>query len=305
MSLGDGKARSVGRTGRTVILPIADGRAMVYDVFQRTKFSDYTKPLSDYKPFCDLKMNISTTKHTDKVLMNECTFNIQNGKRDPLKFQLIQTASMSVSMGSTFFPLNINVYDASDTSNKMLKYLVKNTKSITLNVNQYKQVPVNIADGRSIATSTKQYHNKFILDRALPLTVFNRNKDEVRLNINDLYMPVENKTLASTSKTTLNIQPLFIPVEDYKPPTIGTATTGGSLKGFRLEMQKYAYMEQYLSFNDKTVADITGLPSGMVFENGYLKGSPLVSGKFNINIKMTDNTAMPGLLIVSQVPRNL
>lgn len=106
----------------------------------------------------------------------------------------------------------------------------------------------------------------------------------------------------------INYPSITILSEDSRPPSglSGSSTGGGEgMKNFRLIVQKNAYMEYALEFNNKVISSITGLPSGMIFDKSYLKGSPNVSGRYNISIKFIDNTSIPGTIIVTQIHRKL
>ena len=312
MSLGDGKARAIGRTGRTVILPIADGRAFSYSA-NRKKTPVYLCSIFDSDDEFNFNFNITNNKNVEKLIINSCDIKVESAIKNDLTYIMDYDLYQFDVFDNTpaFLSCKIDVYDNTDTHDRILKYLTFKDEEITEYKILLQACDVGVAiitqtgnsTSRSIAIKRKEKIVTVIEDNLIaPIKV--TFKDENIFKANELNIMVEN-IVPNSFNAKLNIQPITIPVEDYKPPDIGSISAGGSLKGFRLVIQKLSYLEQYLSFNDKTIKDIMGLPQGMVYENGYLKGSPTISGKFNINIKMDDNSSMPGLIIVTQVPRYL
>jgi hypothetical protein len=311
MSLGDGKAVSIARVGRTVILPIADGKAFVNAATRTTKEKVYISAFADADSIFNFAFNISNNKLINKTIFKPCEIFVETGIRNYIK-DVKNYNQNQITVSSKTSPLMscvINAKNKTSDNKQFLKYLWfrDEQKSVyACNVLAYDAGTTKITqsgNSNALCYPVKRKDNIMtVIENKIRNPILVTFKDESKFVIKDLEIMVEN-IVPNNFNAKLNIQPLYIPVEDYKPPDIGNITTGGSLKGFRLVMQKLAYMEQYLSFYDKSIKDITGLPQGLFYENGYLKGSPNISGKFNINIKFDDNTSMPGLIVVTQVPR--
>jgi hypothetical protein len=98
---------------------------------------------------------------------------------------------------------------------------------------------------------------------------------------------------------------ISVNVQDYRPPNIGGGAIGGGLKNMILTAQKNAFFEILLSFQDRTVREVTGLPNGLVFELGRIKGVPIYSGQYPITIKLDNGSTVAGIINVSHLPREL
>ncbi|MNV76289.1 hypothetical protein D3C71_1696290 [compost metagenome] len=113
-----------------------------------------------------------------------------------------------------------------------------------------------------------------------------------------------DQTFANKVSNTI-IAPVSAVVEDYKPPTWGQTGSGSGLKSTRIIVQKYSFIELYLNFEDCKVIDGLGLPDGMSIENSFLKGTPRMSGKYPVILKLSNERILDVLIIVPEVPRQL
>jgi hypothetical protein len=118
--------------------------------------------------------------------------------------------------------------------------------------------------------------------------------DEMIINDNTSYIRTD----------TIDIPPVTMIINDLTPQT-GKQTNDGGLKSFRIVIQKQSYFEQFLSFSNTDVVSVDGLPQGIVYQDGYIKGSAKLSGKYGVIINFSDNKVLTGTLIVTALPRTL
>lgn len=311
MNTADGKALSIGSSGRSVVISQANGGAFSIAV-SKIKEPVYINHTSDSLKSFNKAINVINDCNRSKIIFKTCEFKVENTIRDKMKYsQFYKEQQIKVNnIVTPFFNCVLDVIDNSDDHDKFLKYLFFRNEQ---NESYLKYIPIDYKGTESITESKSSYSisiNKERTDKIemhiqepiKPIPVY--TKDQIRLITRDLNIMCENN-IANSFNSKVNIQPIYITVEDYKQPTIGVVTAGGSLTGFKITVQKLSYIEQTLSFEDKTVLSITGLPQGMTYENGKLKGSPTVSGKYAITINMDDATVMSGLIVVTQVPRKL
>lgn len=71
-------------------------------------------------------------------------------------------------------------------------------------------------------------------------------------------------------------------------------THKGDIKGFTFIVQKGHFVELNLDFIDKEIKIdfVSNLPDGLIFENGKIKGTPLRSGKTELEIHTTKNQVL-------------
>jgi hypothetical protein len=310
MSFGDGIAQSISKIGYSKIISISDGTAIVnsdVDV-------DIVKFLS---PSRDRDMPFERN-----VIVDDATIsNIRINSDTQFVVSVADIPSTCYTCGSEwhnvistlieqYYPnpailkATCQVIDKNDDNNYPMKYLTMDYTKVNSNI-----IPI-------ICYETKYFmnNNKYVLskdmkykeqlyDIDIETKVTIDGKDDYDIVCNPAVTFIEKRMPYTKNSLTL-IQPVSVSVEDYKPPTIASGS-GEGLNSFRIVVQKYSYFEQYLSFKAGKVIDVSGLPQGMVYELGYLKGSPLISGKYTVSIKMEDESVVTGLLVVTQVPREL
>lgn len=92
-----------------------------------------------------------------------------------------------------------------------------------------------------------------------------------------------------------------MPINLYEDKSSGM----GSLKNIHIELQPLAYINMKLEFPDCQVTSIKGLPPGIIFESGSIKGSPTVPGDYSIRALLTNGTYVPGKIKVHIIDRIL
>lgn len=310
MSFGDGMAQSVGNIGYSKIISISDGTAIVnsdVDV-------DIVKFLS---PSRDRDVPFERNVIVDDATIN----NIRINSDTQFVVSAVDIPSTCYTCGSEwhnvistvieqYYPnpailkATCQVIDKNDNNNYQMKYLTMDYTKVNSNI-----IPIICYETKYLMNNNKYTLSKdmkykeqlYNIDIETKVTI--DGKDDYDIVYNPAVTFIEKRIPYTKNSLTL-IQPVSVSVEDYKPPTASSGS-GEGLNSFRIVVQKYSYFEQYLSFKTGKVLDVSGLPQGMVYELGYLKGSPLISGKYTIYIKMKDESVISGLLVVTQVPREL
>lgn len=316
MSFGDGLAQSIGKVGSTIIAIMSNGRAIVNSEVNKD-IIQYISPINDSDSNFEKKTMVEDLSY-NKTIINSETQHILRRTKQYNKFltSKCEVSNIVTATVDQYYPSSAImqatclVNDSTDTTNYIIPYLIMDNSRIhsdTLHSLCYTQSIIMNKPKLTFCKNVElQKDNKQLLPFGIEAKTMVYDIDDNKAVINNAYTFVENY-IPYKRNSTMVIQPATVNIEDYKPPntTSSAFSGGGGLKGFRIVIQKNSYFEQYLSFSTGSVIDITALPSGMVFENGYLKGAPTMSGDFAINIKMDDNTCLSGLLIVTQVPREL
>lgn len=232
-----------------------------------------------------------------------------NAKNSNQKTFLGENKIISMPNFSIFFNCNIFSKAINDRSNPMYKYLTFSTpSSTTIQSNTTGSISIK-CHGKGKAISKATTNNPIIFDNDIEQKVMQSEVPLVSMftatEVSFVSVDINNKPRIFDS---INFSSTKIMVEDNNPPSGlsgSSSSNGAGMKSLKLTIQKNAYIEQLLSFNDKVVKDISGLPSGIVFTKKYLKGSPTISGKYNILIKFSDNSCIPGIIIVTQMHRKL
>ena len=313
MAYGDGIAQGIDTFGMTVITS-NDGYAVGINCEEYTIVKNIS-PLSDSKCEFVTYINTRNEEYQNTIIMNPLNIRVDSKVKDkkyiyPSQNKLI-TLNISVTQKVPYANnVYIDVMDKGDIRNHLIPYLSLRDTCLhidSIQVIQYDNDIIINNPSFSIGIDIDKLKNiktNFILNNSKQTFISVTDTEYNKINIDDVYISVQN-AVSSTKSTNVTVEPIVISVEDYKPPVIGTVSNGGGLKGFRMVLQKQSYYEQYLSFTDGSVKDITGLPMGMIFDGSYLKGTPTISGRFAITIRLDNNSVISGLLIVSQVPRHL
>ncbi|OOM70000.1 hypothetical protein CLPUN_53320 [Clostridium puniceum] len=310
MSFGDGIAQSISNVGYSKIIPIADGIATVN--------SDVDANIIQFlSPSRDKDVPFERTVIADNITINNIRINsdtqfVVSGVDTPITCYTCDTEWHNVlsTVIDQYYPnpailkATCQVIDKNDTNKYMIQYLTMDYTRVYSKI-----IPVicyktkYLINKNKYVLSKNMEHEKQLYNIDVETKVTICGQDDYNIVCDSAVTFIENRIPYTRNSITL-IQPVSINVEDYKPP-ITSSTSGKTLNSFRIVVQKYSYFEQYLSFKIGTVVDVSGLPQGMVYELGYLKGSPLISGEYPIFIKMEDKSVLSGLLIVTQVPREL
>lgn len=316
MSFGDGFAQSIGKIGSTVISYLSNGTATVNStVVDNDDNKIYISPLNDSDLHFNKSIIVDGDIEINKILVNAQEVNVFNGIRGNItllgnKDKADGAVTVFISQwipSSAIMKATSQVIDPNDNNRYIIPYLVMDNTRINSKsaCSLFETMPVKTTHKIRFCGDLRVANPKKLTYYGVEKSVIVHDIDEGRTNVFNNFVLVENGVANSKASSTI-IQPVSVNVEDYKPPTTGGATSSGEgLKGFRIVFQKFSYYEQSLSFTDCSVKDILGLPLGMVFENGYLKGSPLVSGDFPITLKLDNNTSLSGLMVVTPLPREL
>ncbi|AGF55611.1 hypothetical protein B0P06_000286 [Clostridium saccharoperbutylacetonicum] len=311
MSFGDGIAKSIGNVGYSKIIPIADGTAIVNS-------SVDVDILQFLSPSRDKDVPFERTVITDNITINNIRINsdtqfVISGVDIPITCYTCGTEWHNVlsTVIDQYYPnpamlkATCQVIDKNDANKYITQYLTMNYTRVHSNI-----IPISCYKSKYLMNNSKYVlsksmgHKEQLYDIDVETKATINWEEDYDIVCNPAVTFIENRIPYTKNSITLN-QPVSVNVEDYKPPIISPDFSGGALNSFRIVVQKCSYFEQYLSFKTGKIVDISGLPQGMVYELGYLKGSPLISGKYPISIKMEDKSVLSGLLIVTQVPREL
>lgn len=122
---------------------------------------------------------------------------------------------------------------------------------------------------------------------------------------NEGYVFIDDDTNTTGFFTGSKLNASSIQVEDYRPINIGGQSKGSGLKSIVIVAQKMSFFEMALSFTTGRVVSVSSLPSGMYYEQGKIKGSPISSGYYPILIQLDNASVIEGVIIVPHVPRQL
>lgn len=222
----------------------------------------------------DGKANCSATKYGITVIVKKDGYAIAKQARDydidisPGKFYY-QSAKVKVKVKLTWLPTTVVVHDKND---------------------DYR---VEISELEKFAVTVKA----------------KRKLMENLLLFEDLFMNVYGDKKESYDLNGENFKSVSVLVEDSKPPQgVNGAGSGGNggLQRFRLVMQKEAYFECLMQIYDVSVVGMQGLPTGInYYEDGYLRGTPTISGKYFVTMLLSDNTSVEGVIEVTKLYRKL
>lgn len=158
-----------------------------------------------------------------------------------------------------------------------------------------------IYDGTSIVTETNDFNVSNVSIKPAAIKVVNIDENFTFKDITVIskdkqsnnYNLINNYKCASTTVTTK------LPVN-----TGGSNGSGGEgLKALDLELIPFNYVKIKLDFADKKVVDVVGLPPGLTLRNGYIDGSPSISGEYNVRILLNNNTFISGKIKVHVLDR--
>jgi hypothetical protein len=249
-------------------------------------------------------------KNVSLPIYPDCTI-ISNGnaKQSNVKTILSWNRIISDPDFSIFFNCNIYSKSINDTTNPIYKYLYfTNPASTTIqSVNKGATILKSHGNGKALSTTlcrdTIIFPNdidKRVIESKPPLL-----STFIRTEVSFVSTDISNIPKISDS---VGFSSINLTVEDDNPPSgiSGSSSSGTSMKSLKLTIQKNSYIEHLFSFgNNIFIKDISGLPSGIIFAKNYLKGSPTISGKYSILIKLSDNSSIPGTIIVTQMHRKL
>lgn len=242
-----------------------------------------------------------------KYLLNNKTSIYVKNKNIPKSFII---ASKTVRVDSNINPVNVCGVLCVDSNHKKYEseeILKKSVISYTFN-----KKPIETED-----TSFSRKSIKYKFNNCLEITPTTINVDEnlkktiIKNKNNPYFLYYSNTVVVDNTKNNisnsdaLHVKPAIASVIDYKPPTINNKTNGEGIKFIKLIAQKNSYSEIYLEFNLRKIIEIIGLPNGLILERNSIKGTPLISGKYPLSIRLDNNTTINALLIIPELPRQL
>lgn len=121
-----------------------------------------------------------------------------------------------------------------------------------------------------------------------------------------LLFTVKTKFLETLIKPTIEEESKGFFVKGQSSEGTG-GKTENSIKGFKFIAQKGTYVELSLDFlkEDVVIDTITGLPDGLVFKDGKVRGTPTLSGEFTFTINISDGSSMECIMEIPQLVRLL
>ena len=162
------------------------------------------------------------------------------------------------------------------------EYMPLSTTVTTLNPSLY----ANKINAIQTYVDDKDFSNKFI--------------------INELFTVVVSNEITENILNDANFKPISILVDSDRPLINSTGSSGNvGLKNFKITTQKDNYFEFILNITNASVIGITGLPIGIEYYKGALRGSPKISGNYYITVLLNDNSTIEGTIIVSELPRKI
>ena len=177
------------------------------------------------------------------------------------------------------------------------------TKDDILLSNNIKPLDINVS---TINSHTIQVNTNYKVN-SVDLKPFEIKVKDKTFSKNAILEPcnisVESISVVEKDNMTDKLTPLNIFVDTIIPPTNSSNSNGDGLKSFKIVTQKNNYFEFRLNLEDNSVVNITGLPYGVSYVDGVLKGSAQISGEFLITVTLSNNSTINGILIISQLPR--
>ncbi len=163
----------------------------------------------------------------------------------------------------------------------------KNTQVVFLYENSFSTVDENITD-----MTEKEYD-------ALVVDVNDQGMiEEQRTIFNDLVMYVD--TIVEDDNTVKSFAPLEIVVEGSTSSSEGDST---GLETLNIEMQKNVFCRYTYKFTDTYIASISGLPSGMSYNQQSIFGSVKVAGTYSCVMSLQNGNDIGLTIRISEITR--
>jgi hypothetical protein len=307
MALRDGIAQSISNVGTNVIF-INNGTALSKDISKQNILFDISS-INDSYILCPESMNVNAPPTINKIVFKTSELIINSAQSNTFLFGNDTFIPITMKVNQ-YIPLATNtmyIFDKNDTRNYFVPYLTMDSSRIktgTMVINNGKQ-RIEINNGTAISYNiTEQLNSKKLIDYNTDDIMNIKTPIDYKIDFNMDDDMVINNGIPYIKTDTLDIPPITMIINDLIPPT-GKASNDGGLKSFRIVIQKQSYFEQFLSFSNNDIISVDGLPQGIRYENGYIRGSATLSGKYNIIINFSDNTVLTGLLIVTPLQRVL
>lgn len=145
--------------------------------------------------------------------------------------------------------------------------------------------------GQDVNLPVVQAKSSTIQTNIIADSIFVTSKDK---RDND-HVVTNNFNYASITVTTK------IPVD-----TSGDQLAGGEgLSSLDLELQPLSYIKIALGFNERKITSIANFPPGLTVKDGFIEGSPTISGQYNAKIYLDNGTYIGGIIKVYSIERIL
>lgn len=321
---------------------IADGKAIVKTTIAKTTFhycsnsSALVNDIRENEKICDFiasppffngnlkgnKINVkSTTGYSNTNMNNAQAFTIVV---DYTKENIFDFYKDSVI---------VNVSDKTNSNPHKLNFMYGTTTVVTNNSLGSKLNITNpslLLTSPTIITGKVKCVNKYCMqhvinkvdgigvrycnDLRVKEKIFNYYKDKKSVTLRSQSTPITyyNEATVVVSNNiplegfgTINVTPVSINVENYRPPIFSNTGSNSGMKNIRIVVQKGSFVEINIDFENAIVKEIQGLPKGLIFEKKYLKGSPILSGKYPITLALDNGFNLEGLIVVPELPRRL
>lgn len=114
---------------------------------------------------------------------------------------------------------------------------------------------------------------------------------EEYISVKPIYFHVKDRNIKKYSLDNEITKEIVFYIKD-KGELPNCDKNGGTIKGINFVVQKGHYVEIDLSFIDTstTIESVSGLPDGLIFSNGKIKGTPILAGDFDFTIGVSDKS---------------
>ncbi len=164
----------------------------------------------------------------------------------------------------------------------------KNTQTVFLYENSF-----STADKIITAMTNKKEYDALVVDINDQEII-----EEQRTVFNDLVMYVD--TIIEDDNTVKSFAPLEIVVEGSTSSSVGDST---GLETLNVEMQKNVFCRYTYKFTDTYIASVSGLPSGMSYNQQSIFGSVKVAGTYTCVMSLQNGNDIGLTIRISEITR--
>lgn len=153
--------------------------------------------------------------------------------------------------------------------------------------------------------SNKKIKNDFRFKDYKNSNFFVKEKTEINIFTKKTQLYVKEKSLHNILSPKINFKKYIIFIDGNKKDECGE--TENLIKGFQFVVQKGTYVELSLDFvtDESSIESVIALPSGLVFKNGKVRGTPLKSGEFTFYININDGSKIECNISIPKLVRLL
>lgn len=125
------------------------------------------------------------------------------------------------------------------------------------------------------------------------------------VTLNPLFVTIKFLNSFTASEFVARIDPISFKVDDVRSFGANANKDGGNVKKIELTMQQQSFYEIKIDYSAGKVVHCNNLPSGLILENGKIKGAPIYSGRYVVEAVL-DNYEINNITInVTPLPRTL